>query len=249
MNIKTTISLIRDYGIEYVLTGLLGGLPSPIGAMMRSIFYQPFIGKIKLSASIQPGVRLTGIKNIEIGNSVRIRKGSRISSKGNRIIIRDNVWMDYDSDIRAFSGYGGLVEIGEGTHIGPGVYITGPGKVTIGRNCLIAVQSMLIANNHVFSDLNVPIHSQGLVCKGIQIEEDCWLGAGVKVLDGVTIGRGSVIGAGSVITRDIPAYSVAVGVPAKVIRQRSTEHQPNAGRGFASLPLNPAVLVEETQVS
>jgi acetyltransferase-like isoleucine patch superfamily enzyme len=52
------------------------------------------------------------------------------------------------------------------------------------------------------------------------IEDDCWLGDGVKVLDGVTIGRGSVIGAGAVVTKDIPPFSVAVGVPARVIKSR-----------------------------
>jgi acetyltransferase-like isoleucine patch superfamily enzyme len=53
------------------------------------------------------------------------------------------------------------------------------------------------------------------------IEDDCWLGSGVKVLDGVTIGKGSVIGAGSVVTKNIPPFSVAVGVPARVIKSRN----------------------------
>ncbi|MBA2748254.1 MAG: acyltransferase, partial [Tatlockia sp.] len=56
--------------------------------------------------------------------------------------------------------------------------------------------------------------------QGVVIEDNCWLGYGVKVLDGVTIGEGSVIGAGAVVTKDIPPYSVAVGVPAKVVRSR-----------------------------
>lgn len=58
--------------------------------------------------------------------------------------------------------------------------------------------------------------------KGIVIEDDCWLGTGVKILDGVTIGKGSVIGAGAVVTKNIPSYSVAVGVPAKVISKRDS---------------------------
>jgi acetyltransferase-like isoleucine patch superfamily enzyme len=55
------------------------------------------------------------------------------------------------------------------------------------------------------------------------IEDDCWLGTGVKVLDGVTIGQGSVVGAGAVVTKDIPPYSVAVGIPSKVIAQRNNK--------------------------
>ncbi|MCX7595635.1 MAG: acyltransferase, partial [Fischerella sp.] len=64
---------------------------------------------------------------------------------------------------------------------------------------------------------------QGVTCKGIIIEDDCWLGHGVTVLDGVTIGKGSVIGAGAVVTKDIPPYSVAVGIPAKVVKSRISD--------------------------
>jgi acetyltransferase-like isoleucine patch superfamily enzyme len=71
-----------------------------------------------------------------------------------------------------------------------------------------------------FTDPNKKIREQGFNFKGIRIEDDCWLGSGVKVLDRVTIGRGSIIGAGAVVTKDIPPYSIAVGVPAKVIDSR-----------------------------
>jgi acetyltransferase-like isoleucine patch superfamily enzyme len=85
---------------------------------------------------------------------------------------------------------------------------------------MIASHTGIYANNHNFADLTRPMNSQGVTSKGIVIENDCWLGTGVKVLDGVRIGRGSIIGAGAVVTKDIPPYSIAVGVPAKVIGQR-----------------------------
>jgi acetyltransferase-like isoleucine patch superfamily enzyme len=81
----------------------------------------------------------------------------------------------------------------------------------------------MYANNHVFDDPNRLIRQQPLTCKGITIEDDCWIGTGVRILDGVTIGQGSVIGAGAVVNKDIPPYSVAVGVPAKVISKRGKE--------------------------
>jgi acetyltransferase-like isoleucine patch superfamily enzyme len=86
----------------------------------------------------------------------------------------------------------------------------------------------MYSNNHVFSDPDQTIMSQGLETKGIVIEDDCWLGTGVRVMDGVTIGKGCVIGAGAVVTKDIPPYSVAVGVPARVISQR--QKQPELSR-------------------
>ena len=57
------------------------------------------------------------------------------------------------------------------------------------------------------------------------IEDDCWIGSGVRILDGVTIGHGSIVGAGAVVTKSIPPYSIAVGVPAKVVSQRKQEPQ------------------------
>ena len=72
----------------------------------------------------------------------------------------------------------------------------------------------------MFSDPEMLIHEQGMIGLGIKIEDDVWIGAGAIILDGVTIGRGSVIGAGAVVTKNIPPYSVAVGVPARVIKKR-----------------------------
>ena len=85
---------------------------------------------------------------------------------------------------------------------------------------MIASHSGIYANNHNFADPNRPICQQGNSYKGIVIEEDSWLGSGVRVLDGVTIGRGSVVGSGAVVTKSLPPYSIAVGVPAKVIGRR-----------------------------
>ena len=78
----------------------------------------------------------------------------------------------------------------------------------------------LFAENHVFSDITSSIKSQGVQQKGITIEDDCWIGSNVTILDGVTIGKGSVIGAGTLVTKDIPAGSVVVDKRDKVMRVR-----------------------------
>ncbi len=81
---------------------------------------------------------------------------------------------------------------------------------------------MIIPNNHLFKDPNKPIQLQGSEAKGIIIEDDVWIGHSVSVLDGVRVGKGSVLGAGSVINKDVPPYSVVGGIPAKVLRKRSS---------------------------
>ena len=78
----------------------------------------------------------------------------------------------------------------------------------------------LFAENHVFSDTNSSIKSQGVAQKGITVEDDCWIGSHCVILDGVTIGRGSVIGAGTLVTKDVPAGSVVMDRRNRVQRDR-----------------------------
>ncbi len=118
--------------------------------------------------------------------------------------------------------YGGNIRIGRRTGINPYCVLYGHGGLEIGDDVLIATSCVIIPANHNFDRLDVPINQQGLTCKGIQIEDNVWLGAHVTVLDGVRIGRGAVIGAGAVVTKDIPAEAIAVGVPARVIGSRRT---------------------------
>jgi acetyltransferase-like isoleucine patch superfamily enzyme len=116
--------------------------------------------------------------------------------------------------------YGGEIRLGENVHVNPYCVLYGHGGLTIGRDVLIATGCVMIPANHNIEDPAAPIRAQGLTCRGIRIEEDVWIGARVVILDGVTIGRGAVIGAGAVVTKDIPAGAIAAGVPAVVKRFR-----------------------------
>tara|TARA_R110002124_G_scaffold205760_1_gene372282 strand:+ start:3740 stop:4159 length:420 start_codon:yes stop_codon:yes gene_type:complete len=116
----------------------------------------------------------------------------------------------------------GFIKVGENCSINPNCILLGYGGITIGNKVRIAANTSIVAFSHVFSDSTASIIDQGNICKGILIEDDVWIGTGVRILDGVTVGKGSIIGAGSVVNKSIPAYSVAVGVPAKVIRSRAS---------------------------
>ncbi len=119
-------------------------------------------------------------------------------------------------------GAGGSVHIGAETHIQAGCNLKGfLGNVLIGCNVQVAPQCGFNPYEHEFEDCDATIKSQGIRSAGdIVLEDDVWLGLGVKVLEGVRIGKGAVIGAGAVVTKDIPPYAIAVGVPARVIRMR-----------------------------
>jgi acetyltransferase-like isoleucine patch superfamily enzyme len=218
--------------VELLFTTLFGNIPTILlGAKLRNTFYRAIFSRMGRSVYIQDGGEFSGTSSIEIGNGVYIFKGVRLDGRGyknnkiyrenkkNQICLENGVVLERNVDIGALDETT-FIHIGQNAFIGPGTCIAGPGNIKIGKNCLIAAQSGIFANNHNFADLELPIREQGVTRQGIVIEDDCWLGSGVKVLDGVTIGQGSVIGAGSIVTKDIPPLSVAVGVPARVIKKR-----------------------------
>lgn len=113
------------------------------------------------------------------------------------------------------------VEIGQDTQINPFTVIYGGSGVYIGRDVMIAPHCMIAAGNHDFKQLKMPIRWARNISRGpIIIEDDVWIGANSTVLDGVTIKRGCVIGAGSVVTKNTKEYGIYAGVPAKKIGSR-----------------------------
>jgi len=191
------------------------------GVFIRNLAYRLLFKKMGSSVYIQNGAEFSGANNIEVGSESFIARGASIVIRAynSRVIIGDSVKLDKGVIIDP-AGYDCCIEIDEHTFIGPYTCIGGPGNIKIGKYCLIAAHTGIIANNHIFSDPTEMIRKQGLTRQGVAIGDNCWLGYGVKVLDGVTIGEGSVIGAGAVVTKDIPPYSVATGIPAKVVRRR-----------------------------
>lgn len=203
---------------ELLMTSLVGWVPTiAFGILLRKLVYRTVFVRMGSSVRIQDGADFIGAYSIEIGNGVCICRGVRLNGQGrnSKICIGDRVILERGVIIE--SGENCCIEIGESTFINVYTYISGPGQLKIGNNCRIGPHSGIYAGIHQFGDL---VRNQGDTCKGIVIEDGCWLGHGVTVLDGVTIGQGSMIGAGAVVTKDIPPYSVAVGVPARVINQR-----------------------------
>jgi len=112
------------------------------------------------------------------------------------------------------------VSIGEHTTLNEFVVIDGSGLVNIGNWVRIAHRASILSSDHSFKNRNIPIAKQELTLGPITIEDDVWIGCDVKILKGVHIGKGCVIGAGTVVTKDLPPYSVAVGIPARIIKRR-----------------------------
>ena len=110
----------------------------------------------------------------------------------------------------------GDVLIGDNTLIGMSNVLIGP--ITVGNNVIFAQNIVASGLNHEYKNPDMPILAQPVTTAQITVEDDCWIAANVVLTAGVTIGKHSVVGAGSVVTKSIPPYSVATGNPAKVIK-------------------------------
>lgn len=121
------------------------------------------------------------------------------------------------------AGGPGDVRIGEGTTINSGCVIYTGNGVSIGRNCAIAANCTFASVNHEYRDPGRPIVEQGFMPSrgGIVVEDDVWIGANAVLLDGAVLGRGCVVGAGSVVRGRLRPYSVNVGNPAREVASRT----------------------------
>jgi acetyltransferase-like isoleucine patch superfamily enzyme len=198
---------------------LCGWVPYSVGKTLRRVTSRMICGYVGTSVDIGSGVEFSYAKGIHLEDGVMLERDVCIKCNGKKSKIKLNRGSKIDRGVDIKTHRGGVIQIGANTYIGPYTCLSGD-SIKIGKDCLIASHSGLYASNHVFADPSQPIKKQGHTYEGIVIEDDCWLGSGVRVLDGVTIHHGSVIGAGAVVTKDIPPYSVAVGVPAKAIAQR-----------------------------
>jgi acetyltransferase-like isoleucine patch superfamily enzyme len=195
------------------------------GKALRGLWKRLFIRKVKGLFLVGKGVTVTHGSHIRCGRNVKFEDYAEIHglcSEG--LTFGDNVTISRGVMIRPSSYYGGdlgkgLV-MGDHSSIGPYGYVGCSGKITIGSNVMLGPKCSLFAENHVFENTDATIKEQGVKQKGITIEDDCWIGSNTIILDGVTIGKGSVIAAGSVVSKDVPAYSVLIQKKPTEIRER-----------------------------
>lgn len=147
---------------------------------------------------------------------------------GAGVWVREHAWLNAKDDLG--DGHPTL-KIGDGTYIGRFCQINAWQHVTIGKNVLIADRVFISDADHNYEDVRTPVLLQGDRFKGSVILHDgCWLGIGVVVMPGVTVGRNAVVAANAVITSDVPDYAVAGGVPARILRRLDQASAPTSER-------------------
>lgn len=193
--------------------------------LIRGLFYKVFIKsngllfvgrgcKIKFKNKIRAGRTLLIGDNVEI-NALSL-EGIRI---GNNVSIHRNTIIECTGVIRNL-GIG--LEIGDNVGIAQNCFIQVRGKVIIGKNVIFGPGVYLFSENHNFDDPNLPVLVQGETRKGVIIEDGVWIGSRAVILDGVRICKNSIVAAGSLVNKDVPAFSIVAGVPAKIIKYRKS---------------------------
>ena len=134
------------------------------------------------------------------------------------VIVGAHVYVGHGAILKGY--HAGLLAIGDGTWIGQQCFFHSAGGLTIGRNVGIGPGVRIITSQHAEAGRAVPVLHSPVVFAPVVIEDDADIGVGSVLLPGIRVGRGAVVGAGAVVTADIPAYAIAAGVPARVLRFR-----------------------------
>ena len=186
----------------------------------RLEYYQVTLKNLGQNVKIGRGVRFVNPQYISLADSVQIGDDCVLIATSERGInlalgarLKYGVYLDSETP----QGY---IDIGENVYIGTGCCLHGHAGLEIGEYSLLAQNITITPYSHKFDDKTKIVYSQGGYTGKVTIGRDCYLGMNVSVLHSGNIGEGSVVGAGSVVVHTIPPYSVAVGVPAKVIKKR-----------------------------
>lgn len=212
---------MRDWrGADVLGLGLLLGERVARGTLLRAR-----LGHATGLVFADRGVRVSGAAHVSAGRDLNLEQGCQVIGLSRRgIVFGDRCTVGRYAMICPTNVFGGEpgegLRVGDNSNIGPFSYLGCSGYIDIGSRVLTGPRVTLIAENHRFADLGLPIKEQGVERAPITIADDCWLGAGCIVLAGVSVGSGAVVAAGSVVVDDVPEMAVVAGAPARVVRRR-----------------------------
>ena len=178
-----------------------GIFPTLLGMFARRLVYTPLFKKCGKSCKFGMGMTILGFENITIGYNGLFMKNTYIyANESTGLQIGNNFALNSNSQIGAS---GGGIVIGDNVMIGP--------------NCILR------AADHKHERVDIPMRDQGHVGGKILIEDDVWIGANCTILKNVRVGKGAIVAAGCVVTKDVDPYTIVGGVPNKLIKKRNYE--------------------------
>lgn len=211
------LSLVKYELLHFLLSDLTG---AP-GYLLRKWFYPGLFKQVGRGVIFGKGIALRHPGRVTLGDRVAIDDYVLLDASGagaDGITLGEDVIVSRNCVIQ---GKTGPVKIGNKTDIGCNAILSSGGGIEIGNSVLIAGNCYIGGGRYISDRTDIAMMEQGLYTKGpVIIGDDVWLGAGAIVLDGVRIGKGCIVGAGAVVTKDLPDYAIAAGIPAKVIKTR-----------------------------
>jgi acetyltransferase-like isoleucine patch superfamily enzyme len=195
-------------------------VPGALGLFLRSLLYPLLLGHVGRGVAFGVGVVLRHPHKIRLGDHVVIDDYCCLDAKGT-----DNRGIDIGP--RAFIGRNtilscknGDIVIDEEANLGFNVEVFSASRVRVGKKVLIAAYTYLVGGDHLYDRTDIPVLDQGRTARGIEVADHAWLGAHVVVTDGSRVGQDAIVGAGAVVVGEVPDFSIATGIPAKVVRDR-----------------------------
>jgi acetyltransferase-like isoleucine patch superfamily enzyme len=203
------------------VTLLSSWVPGALGLVLRRLLYPLLLGECGRKPVFGQNVVLRHPHKIRLGDGVIVDDNCLLDAKGSSndgIRLGDGVFLGRNTILSCKNGD---IVLEAGVNIGFNSQISSGSSVRVGKDGLLASYCYLIGGGHESGgDPSLSIQEQKAVSHGITLDSNVWLGAGAKVMDGVSIGADSIIGTGAVVSADVPARSVAAGIPARVIRER-----------------------------
>jgi len=208
------------YVLEQTLFSFLRGIPGLAGIGLRALAYGLILESDGLPV-VEEQVRLCQPANVHLGRHVYLDHGVYLHACPQGIFIGDDTFVMHGSVLHVYNfrdlPHAGIW-VGRNCYVGEQCLIRGQGGVHIGDDVLLAPRVQILAVNHVFENPSRPIMQQGITAQGVWVGDGAWIGAGAILLDGVRVESGAVVGAGAVVTQDVPPRTLAVGVPARIVR-------------------------------
>src|SRR5918992_3161096 len=195
-------------------------VPGALGLFLRSRLYPMILGSVGRNVVFGVGVTLRHPHKIHIGDNVVIDDQCCLDAKGTDnkgITIGTGVFIGRNTILSCKNGD---IVIDDRANIGFNCEIFSASRVRVGKSILMAAYTYLVGGDHLYDRIDIPVLEQGRTARGIEVADHVWLGAHVVVTDGSRVGRDAIIGAGAVVVGDVPEFSVAAGIPAKVVRDR-----------------------------